>query len=209
MQQKTPEAINSGFHLTFQINEAKIQQWLSANDLVCEFFKYQNYQEHNVQDHLEKKDFIICVARSYSNDTPKQQIAKESVPTQSISSDKKSLTSNKAEKPQPKTVSIIIPVFNNLQYTRQCLQSIVKNTARKSYQLIIVDNGSTDGTKEFLKCLCGSAKIISNRENFGFSKACNQGAAAADGDYIVFLNNDTKVQPGCDNRRIVISLMSL
>ncbi|MFB0524839.1 MAG: glycosyltransferase, partial [Phycisphaerae bacterium] len=196
MEQKTPEAINKGFHLTFQINEAKIQQWLSTSSLACEFFKYQNYQEHNVEDHLEKKDFIICGARSYSNDSPKQQMPKESVPTQSFSTDKKSLTSNKAEKHQPKTVSIVIPVFNNVEYTKRCLKALIENTPNSRYEVIIVDNGSTDGTKEFLKCLSGSVKIISNCENLGFAKACNQGAAAADGNYLVFLNSDTKVQPG-------------
>jgi len=196
MEQKTLEAINKGFHLTFQINEAKIQQWLSANSLVCEFFKYQNYHEHNVEDHLEKKDFIICVARSYSNDSPKQQIQKEAVPTQSFSTDKKSLASKKAEKPQPKAASIVIPVFNNVEYTKQCLKALIENTLNSPYEVIIVDNGSTDGTKEFLKCLSGNLKIISNAENLGFARACNQGSAVAGGDYLVFLNNDTKVQRG-------------
>lgn len=197
MEQKTPQAINRGFHSTFQINEAKIQQWLSANSLVCEFFKYQNYHEHNVEDQLEKKDFIICVARSYGNDSPKQQIPKEAVPTQSFSADKKSLASNKAEKPhQPKTASIVIPVFNNVEYTKQCLRALIENTPNSPYEVVIVDNGSTDGTKEFLKCLGGSLKIISNAENLGFARACNQGSAVAGGDYLVFLNNDTKVQPG-------------
>jgi len=103
---------------------------------------------------------------------------------------------NKPQKNKSKTTSIIIPVFNNVEYTKQCLMALIENTPTSLYQVIIVDNGSTDGTKEFLKCLTGSLKIISNRENLGFAKACNQGASAADGDYLVFLNNDTKVQPG-------------
>jgi GT2 family glycosyltransferase/ubiquinone/menaquinone biosynthesis C-methylase UbiE len=190
MEQKTPEAISKGFHLTFQINETKIQQWLSANGLLCELFKYQNYQEHNLEDRPQKKDFIICVARSYKN------APTESIPMATFNTGRIAPTNDKIEERRSKTVSIIIPVLNNLPYTRRCLQSLVENTAKKSYQLIIVDNGSTDGTNEFLKCLCRSAKIISNRENLGFSKACNQGAVAADGNYLVFLNNDTKVQPG-------------
>lgn len=103
---------------------------------------------------------------------------------------------NKIRLNKSKTVSIIIPVFNNVEYTKQCLKALIENTPNSPYEVVIVDNGSTDGTKEALKCLRGSVKIISNRENLGFAKACNQGAAAADGNYLVFLNNDTKVQPG-------------
>ena len=64
------------------------------------------------------------------------------------------------------------------------------------YELIIVDNGSTDGTTDFLRQLSGDVRIIVNEENLGFAKACNQGAAAARGKYLVFLNNDTIPQPG-------------
>jgi len=67
MQEMSPGAINMGFHLTFYIDEAKIKRWLSANSLVCEFFKYQNHQTHNLEDHIDKKDFIICVTRSCKN----------------------------------------------------------------------------------------------------------------------------------------------
>ena len=65
MQEMSLEAINMGFHLTFYIDEAKIKRWLSTDGLMCEFFKYQNHQTHKIEDHIDKKDFIICVARSY------------------------------------------------------------------------------------------------------------------------------------------------
>ena len=64
MQEMSLEAINVGFHLTFYIDEAKIKRWLSTNSLVCEFFKYQNLLTHKIEDHIDNKDFIICVARS-------------------------------------------------------------------------------------------------------------------------------------------------
>ncbi|HDP70607.1 MAG TPA: glycosyltransferase [Actinobacteria bacterium] len=91
--------------------------------------------------------------------------------------------------------SIIIPVFNKLKYTKQCLEALIENTPDELYEVIVVDNASTDGTKEFLACLEGDVKIITNEENLGFAKACNQGAKAASGKYLVFLNNDTKVTP--------------
>jgi GT2 family glycosyltransferase/spore maturation protein CgeB len=103
---------------------------------------------------------------------------------------------NKPQKNKSKTTSIIIPVFNNVEYTKQCLKALIENTPNSPYEVVIVDNDSTDSTKEFLKCLSGSLKVISNAENLGFARACNQGSAVAGGDYLVFLNNDTKVQPG-------------
>ncbi|MEA3224256.1 MAG: glycosyltransferase, partial [Thermodesulfobacteriota bacterium] len=92
--------------------------------------------------------------------------------------------------------SIIIPAFNQAEYTKQCLEALIENTPDDLYEMIIVDNGSTDGTKEFLKCLEGDVKIITNKENLGFAKACNQGVEVASSRYLVFLNNDTLPQKG-------------
>ncbi|MBW1974200.1 MAG: glycosyltransferase [Deltaproteobacteria bacterium] len=90
--------------------------------------------------------------------------------------------------------SIIIPVFNKLEYTIQCLKALFKVTPIKLFELIIVNNASTDGTKEFLEELkekYPAAKVIHNEENLGFAKACNQGAKIAEGRFLLFLNNDT------------------
>jgi GT2 family glycosyltransferase/glycosyltransferase involved in cell wall biosynthesis len=93
-------------------------------------------------------------------------------------------------------VSIIIPVFNKLPLTRLCLESIRANTAGVAYEIIVVDNGSTDGTVDFLRQEeeAGRLKVIPNSENLGFAKACNQGAREASGRYLLFLNNDTQVK---------------
>jgi GT2 family glycosyltransferase/tetratricopeptide (TPR) repeat protein/MoaA/NifB/PqqE/SkfB family radical SAM enzyme len=93
--------------------------------------------------------------------------------------------------------SIIIPVFNNLSLTRQCLDSLGENT-EGPHEIIVVDNGSTDGTRDYLSRLeaAGWVRVVYNRTNLGFAKASNQGARAARGEYLVFLNNDTIVQPG-------------
>ncbi len=87
--------------------------------------------------------------------------------------------------------SIIIPVFNKLDLTRQCLTHLANVTDGCSYEVIVVDNASTDGTGPFLSSLEGDIQIIKNDSNLGFAKACNQGAKAAKGKYLVFLNNDT------------------
>ena len=94
-------------------------------------------------------------------------------------------------------VSIIVLAYNQLSYTKACLDSIFQYTSqiKTPFEVIVVDNGSTDGTAEFLQGLekPGNIKVISNKENVGFPKANNQGAEIARGEYVCLLNNDTIV----------------
>jgi len=92
--------------------------------------------------------------------------------------------------------SIIIPVFNRAELTEQCLTHLVKATDGIQYEVVIVDNHSSDGTSGFLESLGGDVQIIRNATNLGFAKACNQGARAAKGKHLVFLNNDTIPKAG-------------
>jgi len=62
-QERSDAALKLGFHQTFWINEEIIDQWLKESNFKIEFSKYQNYQTHTIQDCLELKDFIICVAK--------------------------------------------------------------------------------------------------------------------------------------------------
>ncbi|MGD2328414.1 glycosyltransferase [Bacillus subtilis] len=88
--------------------------------------------------------------------------------------------------------SIIVLTYNQLALTKQCLESIWKHTNNDCIEVIVIDNGSHDGTRDYLKQIT-SIKAIFNKTNEGFAKACNQGLEVASGDNILFLNNDTIV----------------
>jgi len=90
--------------------------------------------------------------------------------------------------------SIVIPVLDNAALTHRCLKSIVKETSGGAYEVIVVDNGSGETTRRMLSAMTG-LRVIRNEANVGFVGACNQGAAASTGEFIVFLNNDTIVLP--------------
>ena len=94
-------------------------------------------------------------------------------------------------------VSIVIPVFNKAEFTEKCLYSLVENTGEHpDYELVVVDNGSTDWTRYLLHAFEGDVQVVNNDENLGFARACNQGAVICRSQYLVFLNNDTLLRPG-------------
>ncbi len=96
---------------------------------------------------------------------------------------------------QQPDISIVIPVFNKSEYTWHCLKSILQNTTDISYEVIVVDDCSSDDTPGVLSGIDG-IRIIRNQENSGFIHSCNNGARAASGRYLLLLNNDTEVQSG-------------
>jgi GT2 family glycosyltransferase len=96
-------------------------------------------------------------------------------------------------------VSIIIVTFNNLDYTKLCIESIYEKTAYPNFEVIVVDNASTDGTRDYLlelKTTHSNVKVILNEENLSFARANNMGIKASQGKYIILLNNDTVVTRG-------------
>jgi len=104
----------------------------------------------------------------------------------------------KEVKPDSGIVSIIVLTWNAFQYTRKCIESIIKYT-NYPYELIIVDNGSTDGTVEYIKSLTtqyAHVRLVENSSNVGFAAGNNQGAKFARGKYLLFLNNDVLVSDG-------------
>lgn len=102
------------------------------------------------------------------------------------------------------TTSIVILTYNNLEYTKECIDSIRKYTPQGTYEIIIVDNHSNDGTIEWLKRQ-EDLLLILNDSNHGFPGGCNQGIVASSGSEILLLNNDTVVTENwLDNLRTAL-----
>jgi GT2 family glycosyltransferase len=90
----------------------------------------------------------------------------------------------------------VIPVHNKAALTRQCVDALLRRDASDpAFEIVVVDDASSDGTGELLRAYGRGVRAVTLPENAGFAGACNAGASAARGDYLVFLNNDTVPQP--------------
>ena len=103
---------------------------------------------------------------------------------------------DQAEKPDTSSslaMSIVLVCWNNKTYLDPCLKSLYESHLGYSFDVVVVDNGSTDGGLEMLRDQYPEVKIIANGSNLGLSKASNQGILATSGRYVLLLNNDTIV----------------
>ncbi len=91
-------------------------------------------------------------------------------------------------------VTIIIPNYNGCHFMEPCLASLKKQTY-KDYQILVVDNASTDGSVEYVKEHYPEIEVIALKKNYGFSKAVNVGIRRSTTPYVILLNNDTTADP--------------
>ncbi|GLI39688.1 glycosyltransferase family 2 protein [Geobacter hydrogenophilus] len=91
-------------------------------------------------------------------------------------------------------ISIVIPLYNQVAYTKLCVQSL-RSVGLDGAEVLLIDNGSTDGTAEFLET-CSDLRVLRNRDNLGCAGAWNQGVRETDSEWVVILNNDVIVSPG-------------
>lgn len=189
---------------THATNPEKMYEYLSAGKpIVVTNLEEISYYADYLRIAESKQEWIIEIENSLSEEKTQELLnnrynfAKENtwlMKAQTIRAEVSKLF--------PK-ISIIIVSYNNLDYTKLCLESIIKNTNYPNYEIIIVDNGSSEDTVIFLRDYCSKNnidKLILNKLNLGFAKANNQGVQITDGDYLVLLNNDTIVSPGWIHR---------
>lgn len=103
-------------------------------------------------------------------------------------------------------VSIVIPNWNGRELLHACLSSIAEHTRYLNHEVIVVDNGSIDGSVEMAREHGDSIRLIDLPENLGFPAACNIGVKESTGDYVMLLNNDTEVSSGWLDRLVAVAL---
>lgn len=136
----------------------------------------------------------VDLERSYIEPAAKLELAETSRDTEGAAGEK-AREYEKLYLPQqaePK-VSVIIPVYNQFDYTYNCVKSILQNSGDIPYEVIIADDCSTDTTREIDKIIA-NIRVVTTEQNLRFLKNCNNAAKQARGEYILFLNNDTQVQ---------------
>lgn len=105
----------------------------------------------------------------------------------------------------PIDVSVIIVNWNTIDLLRACIASVFNATRSINFEVIVVDNASTDGSVEMVRQEFGQAIVIANTENVGFAAANNQGIAVATGRYILLLNSDTIVLDGAIEKTVTFA----
>lgn len=188
--------------LTLATNPVKLYEYLSAGKTVVTVDLPEMKQFGNLV-HVagNADDFLSAVATSLSQPAApesiaaRQAFAKEQTWTHRV----EALISYVEASSEDPLVSVIVVTYNNLDMTKECLASIDKYSAYSQLEIIVVDNASSDGSREFLiewSSAAPNRKLILNDDNKGFATGNNQGLAIASGEYLVMLNNDTYVTPG-------------
>jgi GT2 family glycosyltransferase len=102
---------------------------------------------------------------------------------------------NPEQEQRPPRVTVVVVSRNRAALLRRCLESLEKSEGRETLQIVVVDNGSSDGSAE-LGADFPQVQFIRLPKNFGLTKAMNLGWRAADAEYVFFLHDDTEVDPG-------------
>jgi GT2 family glycosyltransferase len=107
--------------------------------------------------------------------------------------------SNQEKAPAPPRVSAVVVSRNRVELLRRCLESLEKSQGRETLQIIVVDNGSSDGSPE-LEAEFPNIRFFRLPKNFGLTKALNIGWRSAEADYVLFLHDDAELQPDAIER---------
>jgi GT2 family glycosyltransferase len=99
-------------------------------------------------------------------------------------------------------LSVVIICWNDLRVLRDCLHSIYQGTHSTDFEVLVSDNGSTDGSVEFIRQRYPEVRVLENRANLGFAKGNNVGIRASNADYVLILNPDTIIHDGALDRLV-------
>ena len=193
--------------LTHATNPLKMFEYLSAGKPVVathldEISKYQDY----VRLAESPQEWADAIRESLAEDKSEDLLSLRYEFAQSNTwENRTALLKTEIHKLFP-MVSVIVVTYNNLEFTRLCLESVLQYTGYPNYEIIVVDNGSGQETRDYLEGFAGgheNVKLIFNQKNEGFSIANNQGFRTSIGEYLIFLNNDTIVTPGWMHRLLL------
>lgn len=109
---------------------------------------------------------------------------------------KTGVPAGRAMKVRPKTVSVVVLNYNGKRFLKDCLSSVEsQDYPRRLVETLVVDNGSSDGSVEFVRNRFGWVKVVENGRNLGFSEGNNIGFKESSGEYVLLLNNDATIEP--------------
>ncbi len=187
--------------LTEATNPVKFYEYLSAGKPVVavplpELLEYA--EAGLVYIGRDARDWVEKIEQALQEDNPERQEVRRAFARQNTWEERWSRIRPAVEALYPR-VSVVVLTYNNLHLTKLCIESLFRNTVWPNWELIVVDNASTDGTPEYLRVLARqheNVRIILNDCNEGFARGNNRGLQAATGEYVVVLNNDTIVTRG-------------
>lgn len=188
--------------LTRCTNPVKVYEYLAAGKpVVCTAMPELELLEDFVSIGWTQDDFLQKIEQILASDCEEQRVARRKFVQEQSWKNRASqlLEAVKTSQSALPRVSVVVLSYNNLKLTEVCLDSLLKHTNYANWELIVVDNASTDGTSEYLTEFGRAhtdAKIILSPDNGGFSAGNNLGIKQATGDIIILLNNDTYVTDG-------------
>ena len=180
--------------LTEATNPVKFYEYISSGKPVVsteipELLPYRDY----LYLAKNREEFLLRLEQAVIENNP-EMVRRRSLLAKENTWEKRYETISSAISGIYPTVSLIMVTYNNLSFTKLCTESIFQKTGYPNVEIIVVDNGSSDGTGEYLLELSKKVqrvKVILNERNEGFARANNKGITASTGEFIVLLNNDT------------------